>query len=508
MEHLPDGNRAVIYARFSSDKQTEASIAAQERACRDYAAIHGLCVKAVYADEAISGKGSKTQLRQQYQKMLRDAQRGDFDVILIHQYDRIARSLGEHVNLEIKLNSWGIRLIAAAQDFGTGKEAKIMRALMWSMSEYYIDNLAEESRKGLKETALKGLHTGGCAPFGYDVVNQQYVVNELEAGYVRRIFDAAQNCIGFRELIEEMARCGITGKRGKPIRYPQIYEMLRNRKYTGEYRYSPVEEKDRDARRDKPNAIKIENALPVIIDKAQFEEVQKIMAARKQTGRSADYMCSGLVYCKCGAKMHGITSHRKGHEYRYYTCSKKCGIGTVSMEQIDRAALDYLHTLLSPDNQQRIAVAMRIYQAGEGSRMEEFKAALANRIRQKQAQYNALMKNLSSAVLPPEVLSDIGKQMQELKAEITALEATEPPKDFTTNQVYAWLESLRAAPDEKAVRLLVERIDINTKTEFSISSTLNTVLGETDCGGAQHILPSILFNFFFCADHAHAACKR
>ena len=129
--------------------------------------------------------------------------------------------------------------------------------------------------------------------------------------------------------------------------------------------------------------------------------------------------------------------------------------------------------------------------------MEEFKAALAKRIRQKQAQYNALMKNLSSAVLPPEVLSDIGKQMQELKAEITALEATEPPKDFTTNQVYAWLEALRAAPDEKAVRVLVERIDINTKTEFSISSTLNTVLGETGCGGAQHILPEILFRFYF-----------
>lgn len=483
MEDFTHGNRAVIYARFSSDKQTDASIAAQERACRDYAAVHGLCVKAVYADEAISGKGSKTQLRQQYQKMLRDAQRGDFDVILIHQYDRIARSLGEHVNLEIKLSGWGIRLIAAAQDFGTGKEAKIMRALMWSMSEYYIDNLAEESRKGLKETALKGLHTGGYAPFGYDVVNQQYVINDLEAGYVRRIFDAAQNCQGFKALIDEMARCGVTGKRGKPIRYPQIYEMLRNRKYTGEYRYSPVEAKYRDARRDKPNAIIIENALPVIIDKAQFEAVQTIMKARKQTGKSADYMCSGLVYCKCGAKMHGITSHRKGHAYQYYTCSQKCGIGAIKMELIDQAALAYLHDLLSAENQERIAVALRRYQAGEGNRMEEFKAALVKRIRQKKNQYDALMKNLSSTVLPPEVLTDIGRQMKELKAEITALEATEPPKDFTVNQVYAWLDSLRSTPDEKAVRLLVERIDINTKTEFSITSTLNSVLGETGCGG-------------------------
>ena len=51
---------AVIYARYSSDRQTEDSIAAQVRACRDYAAIKGLNVVEVYADEAISGKGSKT----------------------------------------------------------------------------------------------------------------------------------------------------------------------------------------------------------------------------------------------------------------------------------------------------------------------------------------------------------------------------------------------------------------------------------------------------------------
>ena len=79
----------------------------------------------------------------------------------IHKYDRIARNLGEHVNLEARLDALDVRLIAVAQDFGNSKEAKIMRALMYSLSEYYIDNLAEETRKGLKETALKARHTGG-----------------------------------------------------------------------------------------------------------------------------------------------------------------------------------------------------------------------------------------------------------------------------------------------------------------------------------------------------------
>lgn len=63
---------AVIYARYSSDKQDEASIDAQVRACREYAASRGYAVLEVYADEAVSGKGSKTASRKAYQKLLRD----------------------------------------------------------------------------------------------------------------------------------------------------------------------------------------------------------------------------------------------------------------------------------------------------------------------------------------------------------------------------------------------------------------------------------------------------
>ena len=69
---------AVIYARFSSDKQTEDSIEAQVRACREYAARHNMNVVDTYTDEAISGKGTKTQARKQYQRLLRDCERSKF----------------------------------------------------------------------------------------------------------------------------------------------------------------------------------------------------------------------------------------------------------------------------------------------------------------------------------------------------------------------------------------------------------------------------------------------
>lgn len=474
---------AIIYARYSSDKQTEDSIDAQIRACRDYAAANGHTIAGAYTDEAVSGKGSKTASRVQYQKMMRDCDKGLFSVILIHKYDRVARNLGEHVTLEKKLHDKGIDLIAVAQNFGTTNEAKIMRTLTWAMSEYYLDNLSDEVKKGHKETALRGMHNGGVPPFGYDVVDQAYVINEFEAEYVRRIFSAAANRKGYTAILKEMDERGIIGKRGKSIRYTQVYEMLRNIKYTGTYVYSQQQEKNRVDRRNKPNAIRIENAFPAIIDKTEFEEVQRIMDERKQTGRKAGYLCSGLVYCQCGAKMHGHRSQRKGHEYHYFICSKQCGAEAVRMEEVDSAATRYLHDLLSLDNQQAIAFALRQYHSGEKNRVEDFNKLVNKKIADKQKEYDALMGNLRAGALPPKVVESIGLQLQELQNEIEALRETPPPHDFTTDQITAWLDALKATSDEKAIHLLIERIDIKTKTDFNIKSTLESVLGKNGCGG-------------------------
>lgn len=512
--------KAVIYARFSSNRQNDASIDAQERACREYAARNGMQIVGVYADEAISGTDKATAYRSDYQRMLKDAATGAFSVILIHKYDRVARSLSEHVNLEKRLNDCRVELVAVDQDFGNTPESKIVRAVMWSLSEYYSVNLGNEARKGHRETALKGLHNGGYAPFGYDVIDQRYIINELEAGFVKKMFDAAQAQRGFTALIAEMEAAGIVGKRGRPIKYPQIYEILRNERYTGEYIYSVKMADTRTGRREKTEAIRIPGALPAIVSKEQFSEVQRIMSGRKQTGKRGDYMCSGLLYCSCGKKMHVSISRRKGHEYRYFNCSGHCGKPTLKMQDIDEAAFRYLRELLSDENQKAIAAAIRFYQSKGNNRADAFREAMDRRAKEKQREYDNLLQNLSTGALPPEIVADIGDRMQRLKAEIESIKGMEPPEDFTTDFIMDWLRSIKAAPDEKAVRLLVERIDVreeNGQTVLFFTSTLSGILGDpsddptgTDGPGAKHpaacpgkiailsprpIFPAILFCF-------------
>lgn len=485
---------AVIYARYSSDMQREESIDAQVRACTDYASSKGLTVVGQYLDEAVSGKGSKTSVRREYQRMLQDCKKDLFSIILVHKYDRVARSLAEHVALEKRLQEKSIDLIAVSQDFGNSKEAKIMRALMWSLSEYYSENLAEEVRKGHKETALQGKHNGGFAPFGYDVQNQEYAINEFEAHFVRRMFQTAANREGFQSLVDEMEQAGIRGRMGRPIRYSQIYDILRNEKYTGVYVYSSVEEKKREGRRARPEAIRVEGALPAIIEKRLFQEVQTIMTERKHAGRHANYLCSGLVYCSCGAKMHGQKSSRKGHDYFYYICSKKCGAPVARMEDVDAAALSYLRSLSSPKNQKLIAKELRSYDSQTGDAAKAFREAIDAKIKEKQKQYDAMISNMTSAALPPEVLTDMGVKMQEIRAAITGLEQTEPPKDVTTEIASTWLEAIKKAPDEKAVHLLIERIDVTENHNgFSVLSTLESVVGNIggDRGARTHDLTDV-----------------
>ena len=493
---------AVIYARFSSDKQTELSIEAQVRACREYAARHDMTITAVYADEAISGR---TANRAQYQKMLSDASKKLFSAVLIHKYDRIARNLEEHVKLSARLNKCDIDLIAVAQDFGNSAESKIMRALIWSMSEYYSDNLSLEVQKGHKEIALKAMHNGGYAPFGYDVVNQRYVINELEAHYVRRLFAAVQDGSGTRPIMSEMKKAGIKGKRGKEIKYPQVYEMLRNEKYTGTYLYCPKEIKNRQDRREKnsEDVIRIENAFPAIIEKEQFNEVQKIMNERKNNGCGDHYLCSGLVYCACGSKMHVYKSTRKAHTYTRYVCSAHCGRHTVHVEDVDDAARKYLNTLLSDANITLITAAMRKYQSEDYNRLEAFYGVMNAKIKEKRHEYDNLMQNMTSATLPPDIVADMAAKMSELKAEIETLKSTKPPEDYTVDFIQQWLNSLKNSADEKAIRLLIERIDVDnnkkSNTLFNFQSTLNKVLENMIAGvryiDFQHYFPEILFTY-------------
>ena len=86
--------RCVGYFRVSSEEQMDGySIAAQERAYRQFVAANGFTSVAEYRDEGKSAHTDHIKRRPQFAQMLQDAQSGLFDTIVVHKMDRFSRSL-------------------------------------------------------------------------------------------------------------------------------------------------------------------------------------------------------------------------------------------------------------------------------------------------------------------------------------------------------------------------------------------------------------------------------
>ena len=110
---------AVIYARYSSDSQREASIEGQLRDCKDYAEKNGITVVGTYIDRAYS---AKTDDRPDFQRMIKDSGKKIFDVVLVWKLDRFARNRFDAVNYKYQLEKNGVHLVSAMEPISQGPE--------------------------------------------------------------------------------------------------------------------------------------------------------------------------------------------------------------------------------------------------------------------------------------------------------------------------------------------------------------------------------------------------
>ncbi|MEG0830662.1 MAG: recombinase family protein [Anaerovoracaceae bacterium] len=461
--------KGCIYARFSSDMQREESIDAQVRACKEFAEHNSIDIVKIYADKAVS---AKTDKRPEFQKMIKDS--ANYDVVLVHKYNRFARRMIDHLIYEDKLTKNSCDLIAVVENFGSGKESIITKAVIRAMSEYYIADLSDEVRKGHKENALKALHNGGYAPFGYDIVDGNHVINEFEAQFVRKMFDCAYRKIGYKDLIEEMAAAGVKGKRGKQIKYPSIYEILHNEKYTGTYVYDT--ESSKTDRRAKKNAIRIDDAIPQIIPREIWEKVQEYMDKRKISGKTTDYLCKGMVYCECGNKMTGHIA-KKRKESPYFYCNKRCGVGSIKMEIVDNACRKYTDELLSKQTMEQLGHHIAKFQTQSRSEIKLFNASVDKKIEEKKMQVDGLLEKMALPHLDELVIGEISNKIVSLKREVDALQKQEPPKTFDYNQIKHWILSIKEGLNSSNISNVIERITITKEKEVKITSTLTSLTG-------------------------------
>jgi DNA invertase Pin-like site-specific DNA recombinase len=163
--------RCAAYVRVSREEQVLGySLEAQERLVRDWVSqqrgeLSGELV-AVYRDE---GHSARTDDRPAFQQMVADARTGQFEAIVVHKFDRLARDRYDAVAYKtLWRNKLGIKVLSASEPSqdSDGPLGMLVEGILEVVAHWYSLNLAAETRKGKREKAEEGLWHG-AAPTGY-----------------------------------------------------------------------------------------------------------------------------------------------------------------------------------------------------------------------------------------------------------------------------------------------------------------------------------------------------
>ncbi|MEF2549247.1 recombinase family protein [Aurantimonas sp. E1-2-R+4] len=158
-------SRAALYARYSSDNQSKASIEDQFRLCREHAQRERWEIVGYYEDAAISG--SSTILRPGIQRLMRDAQHGEFNILLAEALDRISRDQADVATLYKQLKFAGVIIVTLAE----GDISELHVGLKGTMNALFLKDLAMKTHRGLRGRVEKGKAGGGLC-YGYRVVKK------------------------------------------------------------------------------------------------------------------------------------------------------------------------------------------------------------------------------------------------------------------------------------------------------------------------------------------------
>ena len=333
----------VIYARYSSDSQTEQSIEGQLRVCNEYAKKNNIIIIDTYIDRAVSGT---TDNRIAFQKMIKDSYKKQFDVVIVYKLDRFSRNKYESVVHKKTLKDNGVKLISAMENIPDTPEGTLMEALLEGFNQYYSEELAQKVNRGIRESWLKGNCTGGYLMYGYDRKDKKLYINEYEASIVVDIFTMYSQGFNAKTILNKLNQNGIVRKTGKPFNEKAIYLMLHNKKYTGILEH---------------NGEVYDKVYPRIISDDLWEKVQlinednKIVPSRKK--EVFEYFLSGKLYCGlCKERMSGESGTSKtGDIHYYYVCLSQrknrhdCKVKSVKKSLLEDMVINHTLAFLKND---------------------------------------------------------------------------------------------------------------------------------------------------------------
>ena len=380
-------NRAALYARFSTEKQSAASIEDQFRECERVATQEHFEIVARFEDREMSGG---THQRPGYQALLTAARKHEFDVIIAEDDSRLWRNQAESAPRMAELEDLGLHFVSAAGD-DTRRDGwgGMIRIKQW-MSERARREVSYRTRRGLEGLAIAGKSTGGRA-FGYiparDSASGQIEIDQTEAALVRRVFEMYADGLSPRTIAATLNEEGVPSPGAKWNRSERRKDrkwlasaihgdptrgsgILNNRRYLGvvawgrsawkrsaadskirRHKLLPAgsgheraDERLRIVSQDLWDRVKARQALQ---SKGSGQKVKASLHRRRSGGPTPKYLLSGIIRCAaCEASFvlsngtrYQCASHVNGGDS---ACSMSLSVPRERAEQRIIEGLDYV----------------------------------------------------------------------------------------------------------------------------------------------------------------------
>ena len=457
---------AVIYARYSSDNQTEQSIEGQLRVCEEYAKSHDILILNTYIDRAMTGTNDN---RPDFQQMIEDSAKKEFEYVVVYKIDRFSRNKYETAKYKKILKDNGVKLISAMENIPDTPEGIILESLLEGMAEYYSAELSQKVKRGMNETRLKGNFTGGNILYGYKVENHKVLIDEEKAEIVRYIYKQYSLGMYVKDIIDNLTKNHILIK-GKPFAKNTIYTILKNEKYSGIYRFK--------------NEI-YTNMYPQIVPTEIYEKVRNKININKYGKRSTETVyllrhkltcgyCGMPISAECGTAKNGTKKH-------YYKCLGRkrhngCQKSMIRKDILENFILTNILEVLK-DKEFVDSIVDSIYNIQQTSTSSNL-----NNLLTEQKQIEATLNNIMKAIELGVVNNTTNSRMKELENSLDELnkqiliEKSKTLVKLTKEEIKEfYIDALKLEPKMlidytiKNIKLYEDKIEITFNSPLKIS---------------------------------------
>ena len=515
-------SRVAIYARVSSEQQAQhGTIESQLAAVREFAITRGLKIDPdlIFADNGVSG----TTLARPKLDLLRDqAAAGEIDDILILNPDRLARKYAHQLMLVEEFKKLGVEITFVNRQIAASPEDQMLLQIQGVIAEYEREKIIERHRRGKLHKAQQGqVCVLSGAPYGYLYIpatateEARYEIHEREAEVVKRVFHLLiEQGLSIGAIARQLTQAHIPTRRdiGRWER-SVVWAMLRNPAYTGQaaYRKTQVVERVRPTKqardhsfypkhllsssRDRPREEWILIPVPAIISQEIFHQARQRLEENKRfsprNNKKYEYLLSGLLRCQeCGYALYGKPASNSKYKRLYYRCAgqdghrwtngRVCAAHPVRVEALDDLVWEQTRHLIESPQLVLQEYARRVQKK---QRQSDAYSDLINKKRREVKQQGLEKERLLDLYQAGKIslaeiesrLKAIRAKSQKIQNECSALEKEEKEdrhrlqliEHFTdfTRRMNTNLSNLSFEDRKKIVRLLVEEVVVNTKTE-------------------------------------------